>query len=37
MLLSLLFLFGFLAVICAPGLIAEARANGQARQAEGDA
>ena len=37
MLVSLACLLGFLAVICTPGLIAESRANAQARRAEGEA
>ena len=36
MLTSLVFLIGFLAVICAPGLIAQAR-NPSSASAEGDA
>lgn len=37
MLMSVLTLAGVLTLICAPGLIAESRANARARRAEGDA
>lgn len=37
MLVSLAYLVGFLVVVCTPGLIAESRANAQARRAEGEA
>jgi hypothetical protein len=36
MLVSLTCLIGFLAVVCTPGLIAQSRADAQARQAEGE-
>ena len=36
MLMSIICLMGVLAVICAPGLIAESRALARARRAEGD-
>ncbi len=37
MLMSIACLTGVLALICAPGLIAESRATAAARRAEGDA
>ncbi len=37
MLVSLACLIGFLVVICAPGLIAESRADARSRQVEGEA
>lgn len=37
MLFSLAVLTGFLILVCAPGLIAESRANARTRKAEGEA
>jgi hypothetical protein len=37
MLMSITCLIGVLAAICAPGLIAESRAQSRARRAEGEA
>jgi hypothetical protein len=37
MLMSVVTLIGVLAIICAPGLIAESRANARTRKAEADA